>query len=36
LNMWEFDNIPLINFEACLIDGKMDHIFIDRSKKNEN
>lgn len=33
LNMWEFDNIPLINFEACLIDGKMDHIFIDRSKK---
>lgn len=33
LNMWEFDNIPLINFEACLIDGKMDHIFIDRTKK---
>lgn len=33
LNMWEFDNIPLINFEACLIDNKMDHIFIDRSKK---
>lgn len=33
LNMWEFDNIPLIAFEACLIDGKMDHIFIDRSKR---
>lgn len=33
LNMWEFDNIPLIAFEACLIDGKMDHIFIDRKKR---
>lgn len=33
LNMWDFDSIPLITFEACLIDGKMDHIFIDRTKK---